>query len=177
MALKQRYLISAGGPDTKSAWSDFQYSRLDQNDYNNTNGWPFYLAPLVSAYGSNGLSADFISSGAPIKTALAFYIMFDKNVAINVATTISVNVLRAGVAIGGTTVAGWASGAAPAFTAMIPVQIPFTIANTALVVVPGSTAVTTTKALLKLQPLDVITMTMSSPTAPSANIFIASDIS
>lgn len=173
-----RFVSSSGGPDTQSEWTDYVIQHVDLNDIAN-NEWPVYVAPKVSPYSAQGNAPNPLPTSGLIKTLVGVYVMFDANVAANRNTTIAFNLRRAGAVIGGGTFAGWASGATPAFSAWVPIVVPFLITNTALAPVPTigtSTPASATRALLKLQPLDIITSTFTDHTQLSANMFVLLDV-
>lgn len=71
---------------------------------------------------------------------------------------------RAGATVGGGNFAGWGAAANPALAAFTPVNVPFLVANTALVGAGGA-ALTAANALLPLKPDDVICLSLVVATA------------
>ena len=73
------------------------------------------------------------------------------------AATVSFNLYRAGALVGGGPFAGWVTGTNPALATWVEAVVPFFPANTALRPVSSTIPVSATKAVLPLQPGDVIT--------------------
>lgn len=152
-----RHLISAGAPDgARAGWSPFSASaQYIGTQVAGATGVPVYVAPPLGVYDSVGNNPDPLATTLAIQNLLAAYVFPDQTVGANLATSLNFFLYRAGVVVGGGRFAGWSSNN-PAFTLGVPVQVPFDVTNTALLVVPGQTAVTTTKALLPMRALDTI---------------------
>lgn len=162
---RYRHLMSNGSPGgNRSAWAPAsQPTLLYPND--SGTGVVVYTAPPWSPYDTLGENPD--ASPTNIQTLLGIYVVADKAVtATSVASDISFSLYRAGSQVGGGVVAAWAISANPAFTLGVPVFVPFNTSNTALLPVPAlgaAAAVTTTSALLPLQPGDCILATAATP--------------
>ena len=87
-------------------------------------------------------------------------------------STLAFNVRRAGAIVGGGAFAGWIDGAAPALTAWESTVVPFLPANTLLRPLNSTTPVSATKAVLPLQPGDVITVVSAIPTDALAYVLL-----
>lgn len=161
MGFRLRHLISLGAPEgNRSTWSQNSAPvLLDPGDAGT--GVVVYSAPVWSPYDTLGENPD--GSPTNIATVKGIYVVADKHVAAAaVASDITFSLYRAGAQVGGTSAAHWASGANPDFPLGVPVLVPFTTGNTALLPVPAlgqPAAVTATSALLPMQPGDCILAT------------------
>jgi hypothetical protein len=169
---RYRHLMAQGGPEgTRSA---FQPASAPVSLYPNDSGTGVvvYVAPPYSAYDSLGGNPD--ASPTNIQMLKGIYVVSDKTVtATSVSSDITFSLYRAGAAIGGSSIAAWASGANPLLTVGVPVKVPFNISNTSLLAVPTygpAGVVTTAAALLPMQPGDCILATATT-VADLVNLF------
>jgi|SRR5215469_3754506 len=169
---RYRHLSSAAAPEgARSAWQP-DSAPISLSLADSGTGVIVYIAPEWSPYDTQGENPD--ASPADIQTLLGIYVVADLAVAADaVASDISFSLYRGGSQIGGSIIAGWAVNSNPAFPLGVPVFVPFHVANTALRPVPSlgqNAAVTTTSALLPLQPGDCILATSETP-ADLVNLF------
>lgn len=179
MTLKYRELISNAGPDSNTgAWQPFVQQRLDLNDYSNGNQLPVFVAPQTSQYSTvNGNPIDFVSSSGYVSSISRLYLVSDADLAGGLTTDIFFSIYRAGSQVGAARIAGWASGASPAITALVPVAVPFYVTNTTALTGPPGKTLTTTQGIARLKPLDVLTFSASTKSQfGSANLFALVDV-
>jgi len=173
---KVRAQVTTLGADGNGAWTDYVMSGLF-GAINTVSPAALYVAPQVTPYQNGGTTIEQPPLGGALRTLAGVWIVTDANVAEHVATDVTINLLRNGAVFGGSRIAGWASGTNPALTAWIPTFVPFDVANTALLpIAPLPTVLSTTKALLPLQPFDVITASEGTIADITANFFFLLDI-
>lgn len=172
MPTSERYGIAAGGP--LGSMTSF----FGQGETFDMQGYPLNAAQLVSVNGTSeqpiytvpGLSPNTPAGPYFFDVLPASGVIGNINqirlgtggvaLAANVANlTLSFFLRRAGSVIGGGAFAGWAAASNAAIGAFQQVTVPFLIANTALVAPPGTT-LSSTNALLPVQPGDVITLSV-----------------
>lgn len=177
MTLKLREMISDGGPDTLGCWAPLGFTQLHIQVMTNSQPWPLYVAPQPSTYSTvHGTAVDYLSNAGYIQTLSGLWFMADANVSANLTTDIYFSVYRAGSQVGSARIAGWSSGATPALTALVPTFVPFYTTNTTALSSPPGVTLSTTKALCRLKPLDVITVELSTVNQFTANLFVGLDI-
>jgi len=160
MGLKYRQMISEAGPDTSGCWQPFaSASVVPLTLMTDALNYPLTVIPQVSKYSTIAAApTDFLSSSGYIQSLSGIYIVSDTNISASLASDVFFSVYRAGTQLGSARIAGWASGAAPAITALVPVAVPFYVTNTtALTGAPNGT-LSTTQAICRLKPLDVVTV-------------------
>jgi hypothetical protein len=178
MAEKYRQLTSNGGPDTKGCFQPFgSMARVDLNDYTNSNQWPVYVAPQVSAYSTvQAAPSDFLSSSGYIQSLSGIWVMFDTIQSAGLASDFFFSLYRAGAQVGTARIAGWTSGNTPAFGAFVAKFVPFNIANTTALTGAPNKALATTVGICRLKPFDVITVSLSAKAQFSGNLFVLPDV-
>lgn len=174
MAVASRSAIVKYGPQNGSAWSGGPTFKV----LHAAGEYIAYIVPTPSTNSPGGAIVEGLpGSSNVIQNLCGIYVVPNSTHLASIATwAMNFKLYRAGSLIGGGGFAGWAAGASPALTALVPTWVPFTVANTALRPGDGSNlAVSTTRALLPLQTNDVITVLVD-PGAITDDVSVILDI-
>lgn len=160
MAARYRQLISNAGPDTRGCFQPFAAgSVIPLTLMTDGLNYPLTAIPEVSKYSTvQGAPTDFLSSSGYIQSLTKIYIVSDTAISASLASDVFFSVYRAGAQLGSARIAGWASAAVPAISALVPLAVPFYVTNTTALTGPPNKALSTTQAICRLKPLDVITV-------------------
>ncbi len=174
MAVANRSSIVKYGPQNGSAWvGGYQFKVL-----HTAGEYIVYTVPRVTTNSPGGAIVEGLpGSSNVIQNLCGITVTPNIDHTAAIATwAMNFNLYRDGALIGGSGFAGWAAGASPLLDQWVPLWVPFTVANTALMPGDGSNmAVSTTRALLPLQTNDVITVLVD-PGAITDDVSVTLDI-
>src|ERR1039458_8628949 len=127
---------------------------------------PIFVVPPITANLNSGRSIQdrLAADNVIYNLSQVFLTAITDHAGAEGGSAVTFNLYRAGALIGGGGFAGWIDGAAPVINTWNPVVVPFLVANTALRGCGFGNAPSATKAVLPLQPLDVITVVSALPT-------------